>query len=42
MRFLSFSSIGCQERDGFFLVGRNKDFQWQDLEKKKAPEMMGI
>ena len=30
-------SIGRQERDGFFLVGRNKNFQWQDLEQKKAP-----
>jgi len=24
------------ERDGFFIVGRNKNFQWQDLEKKKV------
>eukprot|EP00434_Breviolum_minutum_P019295 symbB.v1.2.017006.t2/scaffold1286.1/size126767/8 len=24
------------ERDGFFLVSRNKNFQWQDLEKKKV------
>lgn len=26
-----------QERDGFFLVGRQGTFQWRDLEKKKAP-----
>jgi len=34
-----------QERDGFFLVGRQGNFQWRDLEKKKArhgPRPLGM